>query len=304
MDGRLTLPEPDGFPEETSPEFAIHRDYVHDGRWLVDIGGFLVRTKDRLILVDAGSGRGDGEIYRPKPFESLSEVDPFLIEHAKSLGFKSDLEIADFLRQRMKTDIRTGMFVKSLRETGFHRKDVTDVVLSHLHFDHIGWVSDGGKPYFPNATVRCEEHDVPYFLDPTRSDAFFRVMWNATATADRMSPVLDRLATWNEDYSIAPGVDAVFTPGHTPGSSIFALRSGSEQLLILGDAVHCPYELVDPTFTPSSNLDAESASESLKKIVKLATSQPGYVTSPHFIGLRFGRLYMSDRPNRWCFEWK
>src|SRR5581483_2910434 len=52
-----------------------------------------------------------------------------------------------------------GMFLDELAAQGVQPAEVTDVVFTHLHFDHIGWASADGAPVFPNATYRCHRED-------------------------------------------------------------------------------------------------------------------------------------------------
>jgi glyoxylase-like metal-dependent hydrolase (beta-lactamase superfamily II) len=303
LDGRLTVGAPNGFPPEDSPEFQVHADYIQRGKWLIDIGGFLVRSGDRLVLIDAGSGPGNGETYTPAPFTSLDDADPALVAWARGMGVSDRSQIEPLLQSLMQTDIRTGSFGANLAALGFRPEDVTDVLISHLHFDHIGWVSKDGRPYFPNAVVRCEHHDAEYFLAPDHDDSFYRAMWNAVPTKERMAPVLDRFETWHEDAVIAPGIECRFAPGHTPGSSIFTITSGDEQALILGDAVHCAQELIDPEFEPNSDMDVEEANRSREMIRHAAAREGVHVSAPHFPALRFGRLRIGNRPHHWQFEW-
>ncbi|MBV9254397.1 MAG: MBL fold metallo-hydrolase, partial [Actinobacteria bacterium] len=45
-----------------------------------------------------------------------------------------------------------GMFIDNLATFGVTPADVTDVVFTHLHFDHVGWATSKGAVVFPNAT--------------------------------------------------------------------------------------------------------------------------------------------------------
>jgi glyoxylase-like metal-dependent hydrolase (beta-lactamase superfamily II) len=300
LDGRMHVGQPPGFPPEGSPDFAVHADYLRDGRWLIDIGGFLVRTGDRLVLIDAGAGSGDGALFTPDPRTDQPE----LVEWVRANGVDDPDQIEHFLRQLVRTDIRTGSFAANLAALGFGPEDVTDVLISHLHFDHIGWVSDGRRPYFPNAVVRCEHHDAEYFLAPDHEDGFYRVLWDAMPTSERMAPVLDRFETWSEDATVVPGITCVFAPGHTPGSSIFSITSGTDRALILGDTVHCPQELVDPDFVMGGgDVDFERANRTRDAIRHEVEHGDVPFAASHFFGLRFGRLHAGDRPRQWRFEW-
>jgi len=59
-----------------------------------------------------------------------------------------------------------GGFRSSLLSKGVTPEDVTDVVFSHLHLDHIGWAAQHGKPFFSNATYRCDRRDWDFFVSP------------------------------------------------------------------------------------------------------------------------------------------
>ena len=49
---------------------------------------------------------------------------------------------------------------------GVQPDDVTDVLFTHLHFDHVGWATQQGRVVFPNATYRCDERDWAHFVGP------------------------------------------------------------------------------------------------------------------------------------------
>jgi glyoxylase-like metal-dependent hydrolase (beta-lactamase superfamily II) len=105
--------------------------------------------------------------------------------------------------------IRTGCYLASLAALGVGRLDVTDVLFTHLHIDHVGWASIGGVPQFPNATLWCSAADLDHFV--TRR--------NDPPSYQRLEPCHDQLQTF--DGSPAPsGISFVAAPGHTPGSTI------------------------------------------------------------------------------------
>src|SRR4051794_10433750 len=59
--------------------------------------------------------------------------------------------------------VQGGAMLDNLAGVGIQPAAVTDVVLTHLHRDHIGWASIDGRPVFPNATYRCAQLDWDYF---------------------------------------------------------------------------------------------------------------------------------------------
>ena len=59
-----------------------------------------------------------------------------------------------------------GELLRSLAALGVQPEDVTDVLFTHLHFDHVGWATQQGEIVFPNATYRCDERDWSHFVGP------------------------------------------------------------------------------------------------------------------------------------------
>ena len=98
--------------------WACHADSLDEhGTLHLDLGGFLVRTGERVVLVDAGLGT---------------------INNDKYAG---------------------GRFLDSLAGHGITPDMVTDVVFTHLHFDHVGWATQRGEIVFPRATYRMHAAD-------------------------------------------------------------------------------------------------------------------------------------------------
>jgi glyoxylase-like metal-dependent hydrolase (beta-lactamase superfamily II) len=303
LDGQFVFAEPPGFPPKGSPEFEPHRNYItDDGLWLMDIGAFVVRTGNRVILIDAGAGQGDMQRFAPRPFTSIADADPRLVAYQRSRGLEGEL-LERSLKMTMKTEVRHGLLGKNLSALGIEPKDVTDVVLSHLHWDHIGWTSAYGEPYFPNATLRAERRDIEFFIGAHPHDeSFANVLWHAVSAQERLAPVLDRFEPWDGDSVIAPGVNAMFAPGHTPGSCVVVLSSGAQRAMILGDTVHCPLELMDPEFSLMADMDQAMADRTRTAIRREMDGGNVTVAAPHFPGLQFGRLLPGEGKMGWMFE--
>jgi glyoxylase-like metal-dependent hydrolase (beta-lactamase superfamily II) len=303
LDGQFVFAEPAGMPPKDSPEFAPHRNYItDDGLWLMDIGAFLVRSGRRLILIDAGAGQGGMRRFAPKPFTSVEDADPVLLAYQRSKGLSGEA-LERSLRMTVKTEVRHGMLQQSLANLGVRPEDITDVVFSHLHWDHIGWASAGGRPFFPNATLRAERRDLDFFLgEHPHDETFSTVLWQAMPAPERLAPVRDRIEPWDGDAVLAPGLNAMFAPGHTPGCSVFILSSRGQRAMILGDTVHCPLELMNPEFSLMADMDQALADRTREAIRREMDGADIKVTAPHFPGLQFGRLLPGAGKVGWSFE--
>jgi glyoxylase-like metal-dependent hydrolase (beta-lactamase superfamily II) len=212
-----------------------------------------------------------------------------------------------------------GGFRSAFAATGFRRADVTDVIFTHLHFDHIGWASVSGKAFFPNATYHIDERDWNWFLGPefTFTDeevesSLERLELSANfcypendAPAVRLRPVVDQANFFRADHEVElmPGVVALDGSGHTPGQVVLELRSGAEKGLLLGDLVHAEPELVDDNERGQwhfiSHTDHDRAHQAVEHFRKRMWDEKIPAAGGHFPGLRWGRVNTDKGQRVW-----
>jgi len=183
-----------------------------------------------------------------------------------------------------------GQLLDALAGYGVTPADVTDVIFTHLHFDHVGWATQQGEVVFTHATYRCDERDWAHFVGP-----------HPKATR-KLSPITDRLSTWSTDGTILPGLDAMVAPGHTPGSTIVVVSSGEDRALLLGDVVHCPVELLDDEWAGLGDVDPELARRTRIALSRELEGRDTPVAAAHFPGLQFGRVLGAKGQRSWVFS--
>ena len=301
-DGWLEVNAPrrlfDGGAPSWAPDDVVS---VHDGVWRMTIGAFVVRTGDRVVLLEAGAGPG-AHTPMGAEYTGLDDAPPRLVDYFRRHVGDDERALAAAVGGMRGSKTQHGALPESLARVEIQPEDVTDVILSHLHFDHIGWVSAEGQPFFPNATIHAERIDVDAFIgDDPIDESAFQVLWGTTPASERMAPVLDRLEPWDGDCTLLPGVDVRFAPGHTPGSSIVVLSSGAARAMVLGDTVHCPLELMDSDFSIMGDMDQALADRTREQISREIEGTDTAVTAPHFDGLRFGRLLPGEGRRGWTF---
>jgi glyoxylase-like metal-dependent hydrolase (beta-lactamase superfamily II) len=257
------LPVPDGWARMpavdllrfTGPRedpWLPHEQFLaEDGSIELSLGGFLVRTGDRVVLIDAGVGRIDNDTYHG------------------------------------------GEFLESLAGLGVSVDDVTDVVFTHLHFDHVGWATQRGAVVFPGATFRCHAADWDHFVGGPHPEA---------GSVRKLSPITDRLETFGDDTAVAPGITVRHAPGHTPGSAVIVVADGNDRALLLGDVVHCPVELVEDDWEAIFDVDPALARRTREALAKELEGSDVPVAAAHFPGLRFGRLLAGSGRRQWTFS--
>jgi glyoxylase-like metal-dependent hydrolase (beta-lactamase superfamily II) len=90
--------------------------------------------------------------------------------------------------------------------------------------------------------------------------------------------------------SVAPGLTARHTPGHTLGHYGLVVSSGADRAVILGDAVECPLQLEEPDFYALSDVDPALAARTREALWRELEGTDTAVTAAHFPGLEFGRV--------------
>jgi glyoxylase-like metal-dependent hydrolase (beta-lactamase superfamily II) len=269
----------------TPPGLTVGRLHIHpvaDGSAVVPAGDFLVYT----------GGRDEpwaphAEFLNPDGTLELA-MGGFLVRHGDRVV------LIDTGVGRIDNGVfRGGAFLSSLAALGVAPGDVTDVVFTHLHFDHVGWATSGGEVVFPNAAYRCHAADWDHFVDGPSPEA---------GSVKKLSPIRDRLVPYDDDRPILPGIDVRHAPGHTPGSTVVVISDAGERAMLLGDAVHCPVELLEPDWAFVADVDRELAQRTREALARELEGEAVPAAAAHFPGLQFGRLLAGDGRRLWRFD--
>ncbi|MGA5823324.1 MBL fold metallo-hydrolase [Kitasatospora sp. NPDC094028] len=120
-------------------------------------------------------------------------------------------------------DPTMGLIYDALDEAGVDRARITDVAITHDHQDHVSGLiaPDGSEAFTGLERVWIGAGDAPVFTG-------------------RLEPVRDRVVPVSERVAINDWTTAIPTPGHTPGHTVYEVRSGTGRLLVWGDTVHVP----------------------------------------------------------------
>ncbi len=137
---------------------------------------------------------------------------------------------------------RAGQLVKRLEAAGIDLASVTDVVLTHMHMDHIGGLLvDGVKERLrPDLRIHVAAAEVKFWESPDFSQTSMPPGFPdalRSAAKQFVNEYRSHLRPFDEEYEVAPGVVVRRTGGHTPGHSVVRLASGGDRLTFAGDAV-------------------------------------------------------------------
>lgn len=137
---------------------------------------------------------------------------------------------------------RAGQMLKRLAAAGVDLASVTDIVLTHMHMDHIGGlliegVKDRLRPdlRIHVAAAEVEFWEAPDFTHASMPPGFPDALRSAATRF--ANEYRSQLRLFDEEHEVAPGVVVQRTGGHTPGHSVVRLASGGDRLTFAGDAV-------------------------------------------------------------------
>ena len=197
-----------------------------------------------------------------------------------------------------------GGLLESMEAAGYSAEEVSAVLLTHLHFDHVcGLTGPEGRPVFAKATVYASEDECRFWLDPQialgapeASRPFFEMAAKAVA------PYLDQGAfiRFQDGQEVRPGIKAMLTPGHTPGHSSFLVSSGSEQLLLWGDIVHShALQFIHPQVSNDFDSDQNQAAATRRSLFKKIIEEGWLVGGDHLPFPGLGHLTESGQSYGW-----
>lgn len=164
-----------------------------------------------------------------------------------------------------------GKLAESVVRAGLKPADITDIFISHSHFDHVGGtVTAAGGLAFPNATIHMHA-------------AEWAFLQSQPANAKLAAAIAPKVKTFSAAGEILPGLSVLPNPGHTPGHSTYRVSSQGQSLRTLGDTAHSHIiSLGHPEWNIAYDTDKPAGAAARRATLQELAASGERVFAPHF----------------------
>lgn len=186
-----------------------------------------------------------------------------------------------------------GRLMDALAAEGLGPEDITDLVFTHAHPDHLwGVLDDFDEPMFLNATHWIGREERDYWTNPQTVDSIGAERASfAVGAARRLAAIEGVLETFEDGDEVLPGISAHLTPGHTPGHVSFEVSNGGQSAMIIGDAIANDHiALARPDWPTGSDQDEETGARTRHRLVERLADEDMIAVGFHLSNGGVGRV--------------
>ncbi|MGH6862504.1 MAG: MBL fold metallo-hydrolase, partial [Phyllobacterium sp.] len=170
-----------------------------------------------------------------------------------------------------------GQLEANMKAAGYTPDQVSVVLITHMHGDHIGGLMNGEEPGFPNARYVGGKVEYDFWTDAARTGTPAET--NAKAVNAKVKPLADKFTFIAAGDEVVPGITSEAAYGHTPGHMIFHVQSGDKRLVLTADtANHYVASLQRPEWEVAFDTDKAMAIETRKRVFdKIAADRVPFI---------------------------
>jgi glyoxylase-like metal-dependent hydrolase (beta-lactamase superfamily II) len=195
-----------------------------------------------------------------------------------------------------------GKLAANIQAAGYALDQIDDVVLTHLHPDHVGGLMRDGKMVFPKATIYADKADTDLWLSEAAQKKDGDVSHFFAGDMASLSAYVQsgQLKSFTGDTEIIPGIKAASAHGHTPGHVVYQVDSDGKRLYIIGDLIHVEAVQFDkPTVTIGFDSDQKAAEASRDQFFAKIAKEGDLVGAAHLSFPGLGHIRAKENGYQW-----
>ena len=198
-------------------------------------------------------------------------------------------------------------YLGGLAAIGVKLEEVTHVMCTHLHWDHVGWntrmVDGQWVPTFPNAQYVMAKREYEHWDAVYAKEKDNRTNVHALAFEDSVLPLMraERAVLVNDDFELDHGISLEPCPGHTPGHVIMNVKSNDKAGVLIGDAIHHPMQIMFPDLSTRADSDMDVARASRRALIDKHAGTGNLIMPHHFASPACGTIEPAGNSFRFNF---
>tara|TARA_B100001971_G_C18237328_1_gene568234 strand:+ start:763 stop:1671 length:909 start_codon:yes stop_codon:yes gene_type:complete len=189
---------------------------------------------------------------------------------------------------------RKGPFLENLATADVAPEDVDFVMCTHLHADHVGWntrlVDGAWQPTFPNAQYLFAEKEFNHWQLEHEKHPTEPILYGSYI--DSVLPVMasGQAQLVASNHQIASGIHMEAAYGHTPGNIIIHIEDTDSHVILCGDAIHHPVQLIHPEWSTNFCSDPEQSRATRMAFLSDYADTQTAILPAHFQAPDYGRI--------------
>lgn len=201
-------------------------------------------------------------------------------------------------RRRPEFDHLPQTWLENLAATGVTTAGICDVVLTHLHVDHVGgvtrWEAGAWVPAFPRARHHVARAELEHWSGPKGASSMERT---GDYMADSIAPLAAAglLDVVDDERALGSHIRLRPAPGHTPGNLLVEVEGSRGTVLIGGDVLHHPVQIAHPDISTAYCVDAPEAVHARHALLSEAAVRKVAIVPSHFPTPSIGRVAKHDQ---------
>ena len=198
-------------------------------------------------------------------------------------------------------------YLAGLAAVGVKPEQVTHVMCTHLHWDHVGWntklVDGRWVPTFPNARYVMAKREYDHWDAVFAKEKDKNANPNALAFEDSVLPLMraEKAVLVHDDFELDRGVSLEACHGHTPGHVVINVESDGKRGVLIGDAIHHPMQVMFPELSTRVDFDPNMSRASRRALIEKHAGTGNVVMPHHFSSPTCGTIEPAGNGFRFDF---